>query len=85
MNFLPQVQSTFFLLCWWRLLLSHNPTKTHNTQVRQSFAMSLRNLGTDYIDSLVLHSPLRSHEQSMQGEEDRLVCAGACEVQRLKI
>jgi aryl-alcohol dehydrogenase-like predicted oxidoreductase len=36
-------------------------------QVRQSFATSLVNLGTDYVDSLVLHSPLRTHEQSMQG------------------
>ena len=36
-------------------------------QVRQSFASSLRNLGTDYIDSLVLHSPMRTHDQSMTG------------------
>lgn len=36
-------------------------------QVRQSLATSLRNLGTDYLDSLVLHSPMRTHEQSMTG------------------
>jgi diketogulonate reductase-like aldo/keto reductase len=29
-------------------------------QVAQSFASSLRNLGTGYVDALVLHSPLRS-------------------------
>lgn len=39
-------------------------------QVRQSFATSLRNLGTDYIDSLVLHSPMRTHDQSMTGRTD---------------
>lgn len=37
-------------------------------QVRQSFETSLANLGTDYVDSLLLHSPLRSHKESMQGE-----------------
>lgn len=36
-------------------------------QVRQSLASSLHNLGTDYIDSLVLHSPMRTHDQSMTG------------------
>src|SRR5262245_50116359 len=30
-------------------------------QVRQSVASSLHNLRTDYIDSLLLHSPLPSH------------------------
>jgi hypothetical protein len=37
-------------------------------QVRQSFATSQRNLHTQHIDSLVLHSPLPSHNQSMEGE-----------------
>jgi hypothetical protein len=32
-------------------------------QVAQSLAASLQNLGTDYIDSLVLHSPLATHER----------------------
>lgn len=36
-------------------------------QVQQSFATSLKNLQTDYIDSLVLHSPLPTHSQSMEG------------------
>jgi len=34
-------------------------------QVRQSFAKSLSNLHTTYIDSLVLHSPMRTHADTM--------------------
>ena len=34
-------------------------------QVQQSLATSLRNLQTTYIDSLVLHSPLDSHKNTM--------------------
>mmetsp|Transcript_18450 Transcript_18450/g.39642 ORF Transcript_18450/g.39642 Transcript_18450/m.39642 type:complete len:304 (+) Transcript_18450:62-973(+) len=34
-------------------------------QVRQSFAKSLHNLKTDYVDSLVLHSPMGSHGATM--------------------
>jgi len=35
-------------------------------QVRQSFAQSLRNLRTDYLDSLLLHSPMAKHENTME-------------------
>jgi hypothetical protein len=38
-----------------------------NQQVQQSFATSLRNLRTEYVDSLVLHSPLSTHEACMEG------------------
>eukprot|EP00277_Geminigera_cryophila_P004942 CAMPEP_0179433654 /NCGR_PEP_ID=MMETSP0799-20121207/18028_1 /TAXON_ID=46947 /ORGANISM="Geminigera cryophila, Strain CCMP2564" /LENGTH=285 /DNA_ID=CAMNT_0021211769 /DNA_START=146 /DNA_END=1003 /DNA_ORIENTATION=- len=34
-------------------------------QVQQSVAVSLKNLNTSYIDSLVLHSPLPTHEENM--------------------
>ena len=34
-------------------------------QIAQSFASSQRNLGTDYVDSLVLHSPLKTFAQTM--------------------
>lgn len=36
------------------------------TQVRQSVKTSLMNLKTLYIDSLILHSPLESHEETMR-------------------
>jgi len=36
------------------------------TQVKESLATSLKNLGTTYIDSLVIHSPMRTHEKTMQ-------------------
>jgi len=34
-------------------------------QVRQSFAVSQRNLGTNYVDSLVLHGPSETHAETM--------------------
>lgn len=36
------------------------------TQVHQSFAASLKNLKVDYIDSWLIHSPLSTHEQTME-------------------
>ncbi|GAX16201.1 hypothetical protein FisN_3Hh318 [Fistulifera solaris] len=47
-------------------------------QVRQSLAVSLQNLRTDYIDSLVLHSPLPTVEQTMEvwSEFENFVDAG---------
>lgn len=39
---------------------------TLDEQVRQSVAASLRNLRTPYIDCLLLHSPLATHQQTMQ-------------------
>ena len=35
-------------------------------QVAQSFAQSRQNLHTDYVDCLILHSPLASHAQTME-------------------
>lgn len=35
-------------------------------QVRQSVGISLTNLGTTYIDSLVLHGPMPTHQQTME-------------------
>ena len=48
-------------------------------QVRQSFAASLRNLQTDYLDGLVLHAPLPSPRQTLEFWQamESLVDAGA--------
>ncbi|KAI1728172.1 aldo/keto reductase family domain-containing protein [Ditylenchus destructor] len=35
-------------------------------QVRQSYTRSLANLQTNYIDSLVMHGPMRTHEETMK-------------------
>ncbi|ORY89671.1 Aldo/keto reductase [Leucosporidium creatinivorum] len=35
------------------------------TQVQQSFATSLQQLGTSYIDSLVMHSPMRTKQDNL--------------------
>ena len=35
-------------------------------QVRESFQASLRNLGTDYLDGLILHSPISPFERTLE-------------------
>ena len=40
--------------------LPYDPNKTVSEMVRQSMDVSKRNLGVEYVDSLVLHSPLPS-------------------------
>ncbi|KAJ3056045.1 hypothetical protein HK097_008282 [Rhizophlyctis rosea] len=45
--------------------IPYDPHATLSNQVRQSFARSLENLKTDYIDSLVLHSPMRTHADTL--------------------
>jgi len=44
----------------------YDPKASLSDQVAQSFAISLRNLRTDYLDALVLHSPLRDAEQQAE-------------------
>lgn len=44
----------------------YDPKASLAEQVRQSFAVSLRNLGTDYLDCLILHSPLPNARQTLE-------------------
>jgi diketogulonate reductase-like aldo/keto reductase len=46
--------------------IPYDPEAPPAEQVRQSFAVSLRNLRTDYLDCLVLHSPLPSARQTLE-------------------
>jgi diketogulonate reductase-like aldo/keto reductase len=46
--------------------IPYDPTASLPEQVAQSFAASLRNLQTDYVDCLVLHSPLPTPRQTLQ-------------------
>jgi diketogulonate reductase-like aldo/keto reductase len=46
--------------------IPYDPKAPLVEQVRQSLAVSLRNLGTDYLDCLVLHSPLPSTSQTLE-------------------
>jgi diketogulonate reductase-like aldo/keto reductase len=62
-----------FLQTKFTPLSGHDPTRIPydrnaplSEQVAQSFAASLRNLQTDYLDSLLLHSPLASATQTMK-------------------
>ena len=43
----------------------YDPAAAVAEQAAQSLACSLRNLGVDYIDSVLLHSPLPTHEETM--------------------
>jgi diketogulonate reductase-like aldo/keto reductase len=46
--------------------IPYDPRASLGEQVRQSFAVSQQNLRTDYIDSLVLHSPLPTWDQTLE-------------------
>jgi diketogulonate reductase-like aldo/keto reductase len=46
--------------------IPYDPKAPLALQVRQSFAASLRNLQTDYLDCLVLHSPLPTAQQTLE-------------------
>jgi len=46
--------------------LPYDKTAPIQQQVAQSFARSQHNLQTDYVDGLILHSPLSTHAQTLQ-------------------
>ena len=46
--------------------LPYSRSSAIEEQVERSFDVSLLNLQTDYIDGLLLHSPLESHDKTMQ-------------------
>jgi len=58
--------------------IPYDPEAAPAEQVAQSFETSLRNLQTDYVDSLVLHSPCSRDEQTLEvwGAMERLVDRG---------
>jgi len=45
-----------------RATIPYDPEASIEDQVRQSFAVSLKNLRTNYIDAVLLHSPVPIHE-----------------------
>jgi diketogulonate reductase-like aldo/keto reductase len=44
----------------------YNPSHSLEDQIKTSLSVSLQNLKTDYLDSLVLHSPLKTLEETLQ-------------------
>lgn len=46
--------------------IPYDPKATLKVQVNQSFQTSQKNIGSDFIDSLVLHSPLAKMEQTIE-------------------
>jgi diketogulonate reductase-like aldo/keto reductase len=46
--------------------IPYSPNAPLKAQVAQSFAMSLHNLRVDYVDGLVLHSPMREFAQTLE-------------------
>jgi len=59
--------------------LPYDPKAPLAEQVAQSFAASLRNLQTSYVDCLLIHSPLPNSEQTLQAWRaiEAIVDAGA--------
>jgi diketogulonate reductase-like aldo/keto reductase len=49
--------------------LPYDPNAPFGTQVSQSFASSLEHLGTDYLDSYILHGPWSGHGWHRNDEE----------------
>jgi diketogulonate reductase-like aldo/keto reductase len=48
------------------LRIPYDPKASLPEQVAQSFAVSLRNLRTTYLDALILHSPLANSQQTLE-------------------
>ncbi|UOH83656.1 hypothetical protein LQV05_006390 [Cryptococcus neoformans] len=48
------------------LTLPYDPSSPIEEQVKQSFETSLKNLGVEYVDAVVLHSPLRNREDTLK-------------------
>ena len=46
--------------------LPYDPSSTVEAQVRSSFATSLRQLRTTYLDSYILHSPLDTYAKTLE-------------------
>eukprot|EP00906_Rhabdomonas_costata_P008966 RCo012712 len=46
--------------------IPYDSTAPLPAQVQQSLGVSLKNLHTDYLDSLVLHSPMHTHAKTME-------------------
>ena len=58
--------------------IPYDPTAPLTEQIKQSCAVSLRNLQTDYLDGLLLHSPLATEKQTLEAWQalESLVDAG---------
>jgi diketogulonate reductase-like aldo/keto reductase len=67
------------------LRVPYDPKAPLPEQVRQSCAVSLRNLGTDYLDCLVLHSPLPSARLTFEVWQTMEALVDAREVRQLGI
>jgi diketogulonate reductase-like aldo/keto reductase len=63
----------------------YDPKAPLAEQVRQSCAVSLRNLGTDYLDCVVLHSPFPSTRQTFEAWQIMESLVDAREVRQLGI
>lgn len=46
--------------------IPYDPQHALPDTVKESLQISLKNLGTNYIDSLVMHSPMRTHRDTME-------------------
>lgn len=65
--------------------IPYDPDASIDEQVSQSFSLSVRNLRTDYIDCLILHSPLPTERQTFVAWEAMEALAAAGKVGQLGI
>ena len=65
--------------------IPYDPTAPLPQQVHQSFAASLRNLRTNYLDCLILHSPLASPKQTQEAWRAMESLAAGGDVRQLGI
>ncbi|MCO4794818.1 MAG: aldo/keto reductase [Bacteriovoracaceae bacterium] len=47
--------------------IPYDPSSPLETQIKKSLETSLKNLKTDYLDSLVMHSPMDTFEETLEG------------------
>jgi diketogulonate reductase-like aldo/keto reductase len=65
--------------------IPYDPLASLPQQVAQSLAASLRNLQTDYVDCLVLHSPLPAAQQTLRVWRAFEACVDAGQVRQIGI
>lgn len=65
--------------------IPYDPHAAPPQQVVQSLAVSLRNLQTDYVDCLVLHSPLPTPQQTLGVWRALEACVDAAQVRQIGI
>jgi len=68
-----------------KLPLPYNPSDSISDQIESSFQTSLANLKTTYLDSYLLHSPMRTLEQTLEAWRALISLQAAGKVRKIGI